>query len=814
MIRTPFTVKAFTLGSLMCFLLAVGGPFTENISKGSYLFIDFTTGGAVFLFLAICLLLNTYLRMVERWRTAGIIVTYALFAAIGGVSVYLYRAVKADPSEAAMEVRWLAGFSFILGLAFAAFLSAILDGLVEKHGPAGKVIISVLCLVLACALLLGGTYGLSGLLDNKFEDSYYRASLYVTLFFASVSAAVYFAVCRRKADADSETSRLCFPISLSRGELIVVYVMMLLSCAIPTMGFSQQILPILPAPIYYATEENKWAQLVQPHLPSWILPTDLQSLKYFYEGAPPGYPIPWAQWALPLAYWMILAAALFFVMMSMMVILRKQWVERERLIYPLVRLPMEMVQESESGMVAPFFRNPLTWIGFGIPFFLMTTQALHNYFPSFPSMTGFMTQVLYKFPFPTQDTVFRVSWAVVGFSYLVNLEISFSLWLFNLLLNCQAGITQQLGLNNTESIGIYGIGNYPDLAHQGMGAIIVMVLSGLWVARSHLKDIVRKALFDAPDVDDSKEMLSYRTAFFGTIAGLLVMAVWLKISGLPFVATLLFLFGAFILYVGLTRIVAEGVGEGVASTISSSFVISKFGLQLLGPSGLVALAFTYVYAGDLRTFVMASTASSLKLTENFNVRMRPLFWYCVAAIVITTVVSCAYILKISYQYGGVNNNSWFFGGGAKAPFEYVAPKIREYNAAMAIKEKKKLGLEITKDDKATLARAGPNLRGWLFSGIGAVVMFILIQLRYTFLWWPLHPLGFPFAPVWLMDQIWFSIFLGWLVKLFVLKYGGSKLFVKLRPLFLGLIMGTFGAAGFWSVIDFFTGKVGNGIFWI
>ena len=43
----------------------------------------------------------------------------------------------------------------------------------------------------------------------------------------------------------------------------------------------------------------------------------------------------------------------------------------------------------------------------------------------------------------------------------------------------------------------------------------------------------------------------------------------------------------------------------------------------------------------------------------------------------------------------------------------------------------------------------------------------------------------------------------------ILRYGGPKLYRTLRPFFLGLILGGFGSAGVWLVIDAFTGMHGN-----
>ena len=56
---------------------------------------------------------------------------------------------------------------------------------------------------------------------------------------------------------------------------------------------------------------------------------------------------------------------------------------------------------------------------------------------------------------------------------------------------------------------------------------------------------------------------------------------------------------------------------------------------------------------------------------------------------------------------------------------------------------------------------------------------------------------------------WFGIMIGWLCKLVVLKYGGAKPYRRLRPLFLGFILGQICASGFWTVLDFVLGGTGN-----
>ena len=82
------------------------------------------------------------------------------------------------------------------------------------------------------------------------------------------------------------------------------------------------------------------------------------------------------------------------------------------------------------------------------------------------------------------------------------------------------------------------------------------------------------------------------------------------------------------------------------------------------------------------------------------------------------------------------------------------------------------------------------------------------------MWWPFHPIGFAIGGTWIMDQLWLTCFTGWLLKSVVLRYGGLKFYQRLRPAFLGLILGQFTCNGFWLIVDHFTGRTGNQIFWI
>jgi len=109
---------------------------------------------------------------------------------------------------------------------------------------------------------------------------------------------------------------------------------------------------------------------------------------------------------------------------------------------------------------------------------------------------------------------------------------------------------------------------------------------------------------------------------------------------------------------------------------------------------------------------------------------------------------------------------------------------------------------------------GVNWMGWLHTAIGGGFMAFLMFMRYRLLWWPIHPVAYPISAVWLMECLWFSIFLAWIIKAVLTRYGGNKIYKASKPFFLGLILGQLVAAGLWFVIDLITGHTGNQVFWI
>ena len=102
---------------------------------------------------------------------------------------------------------------------------------------------------------------------------------------------------------------------------------------------------------------------------------------------------------------------------------------------------------------------------------------------------------------------------------------------------------------------------------------------------------------------------------------------------------------------------------------------------------------------------------------------------------------------------------------------------------------------------------GPKWEYWGYMAVGGGIMGGLMLLRQQLVWWPLHPIGFPISLV--IHKMFFTVLVAWLLKTVILNYGGPRLFTRMRPFFLGLILGHTSIGGVWLIIDEFTGMKGN-----
>ncbi len=568
--------------------------------------------------------------------------------------------------------------------------------------------------------------------------------------------------------------------ALRRGELVTIYIMMIVAAAIPSWGFTLNLIPLIGGFFYYATPENEWAQLIQPHIPMWLVPESRIDVWKLFEGGARGEPVSWSSWGPPLLIWSLFAVTIYFVTLCLLVILRKQWVEREKLLFPMAVLPLEMGTGEPGRILPPFFRSYVMWAGFLIPFLVNSLEALHRYYNFIP-----VIDMDASIPILRNSIYLRCSprLEVIGLSYLLSLDVGFGVWFFAFLALLQTGLERMLGWN-IGPVQPFSDPASPSVAHLAQGALLFLVFAGFWHGRRHLRDVLRKAFGDAPDVDDSSELFSYRTAVFGSLLGSLLALVWLLAAGLNLPTAFVFLTMSMVIFIGLTRIIAQtGLASYRASVASPIFTVNALGSSMVGATGLTVLGLNFAWAADVRTFVMASAATGVKLAQETALEGRRLFWAIMGAILVTLAGSAWAIVELSYLYGGINLVGWQFSGLPAFTGNWITQNLNNPQPTQ------------------------PWHMGFLVLGAG--LMGVMSYVKNRFVGFPIHPIGMTLGMTAPMYHLWFSVFIAWMLKAVILKYGGPRVYSQLRPFFLGMILGGFGSAGFWLIVDFFTGMTGN-----
>ena len=538
-------------------------------------------------------------------------------------------------------------------------------------------------------------------------------------------------------------------------ELIIIFFIVFTASAIPGWAFTTYWVAVPSIPHYYANAENRYVELFFEYLPTWlIIPDERRAVHWFYEGLPSSGIIPWRDWIIPMSWWGTFFLALFFASASLMVILRKQWIERERLTFPLARVPLLLIEEDGSDSVLPrIARSKVFWYGFSIPLFVILWNIVSYWDVVPPIKLGgdYRIPITLAESFPPIQ--FKINFAFIAIGFFTELNILFSIWVFFLLATIQIGIMSRFGIPKTTEI----------VTAQHLGGFFMYTLFGLWMARRHLYDVVRKAIGRGRDIDDSGEFFSYRTAMAGVVFGIVYMFFFLISMGMSFAAAATLLATCMLLFIGVTRVVAEaGLIYLDLPYNAHEFTVFSFGSANLHRADLTILTLSQTFSRNWRTLGMCAMAHVNKVGDEVGGARRGIFPVIVSALLMAAVISVVYTVFLGYDTTGADGFKDAFGN-AKRGYETLASWINNQT-------------QLTGGEYAGL-------------GIGALIAWVLILAHHNFHWWPLHPIGWAVAKTWAIGMIATSIFLVWLVKAIILKLGGTRLYRQAQPFFIGMLVG-------------------------
>jgi len=500
--------------------------------------------------------------------------------------------------------------------------------------------------------------------------------------------------------------------------------------------------------------------------------------------------IPWEHWLKPTLLWLVVIALTYLLLMSFNVLIFRQWAYNERLIYPLAELP-EIIAGHSSGeqdsdeAVPAIFKSGLFWAGFALSLSFLGWNFLvqTNLLPGLKELdftnnwVGYIGGTPFSGLLPNARSA--IFFTLIGLTFLVPANISFSLWFFYILYMAQLLVMVWSGYgvneNSFPSEWYYTL-NFRTA--EGGGALMVFAVVVLYKCRHYLFCAFNRArVLELPE-DEQTELRLSSAAFIASSVGL-VIALWLGL-GANLLYTLFLYFVVIVITVGLVRAVTEGGILGFQAWISPfHFIRTVFGMDRAWTSPSLFAPLTIFYSIlflDLKTFIAPAMANGLKIRDDRKMGRLRFHTAVFLAIFAAGIVAIVVHIMMGYSRGGDAMNGWFYTAFPRDVFGQISA--------------------MTKNPPVDTSG---NI--WWCAG-GMLMMGGLLYLRQVIFWMP-HPIGLIMLVNPLMATYWFSIFIGWCAKRLVTKYGNKDTYNHTRRFFIGLIFGELSLVVLALIVSYF-----------
>ena len=557
--------------------------------------------------------------------------------------------------------------------------------------------------------------------------------------------------------------------ALTRAELLFLYIMLSLSASLSGTDMLQGLIVTMGHPFWFATPENDWKNLFWRYIPKWLVVGDLNILTGFYKGESTIYDEKhFKVWISRLLIWAGFTICLVFTLLCINVILRKQWVEREKLTYPIIQLPLEITRGSS------FFRHQLLWWGFLLAGGIGILNGLSHLYPVIPSVPVKSQNIGVLF---TEKPWNAIGWTLISFypfliglSYLIPLDLCFSVWFFFVFWKIERIIGSAAGLEH--------LPRFPYVTEQSFGAYMGLCIFAVWASRKYFFEIIQKVFGRRSPLDDSEEPMRYRWALLGLVCGLIALILFSYSAGMSVWVAITFFIIYFMVSTTIVRMRAElGPPEhSFARTAPGIAMVSLFGSQTLGKSNLVMFSLYFWFTRTYRGHPGPHQLEGFRIAEAVGINVKRLVLFMMLVMTLATFIAMWMLLHISYNRGATSQIHGWYTGFGRFTFSLLDGWVKHPMST----------------DRLAVG----------FMGLGLILTFFLQFMRMRFFWWPFHGVGYALAGSLYMNFVWFPFLLGWLIKGAILRFGGINAYRQLRPFFLGLILGEYTIGSIWNLIGF------------
>ncbi|MFP3937854.1 MAG: DUF6785 family protein [Phycisphaerae bacterium] len=494
--------------------------------------------------------------------------------------------------------------------------------------------------------------------------------------------------------------------------------------------------------------------------------------------------IPWEQWIPALVTWapMILLMAVGVISMAMVV--HRQWSSHERLRYPIAMAASTMMQQDTGRPLGTIFRNRTFWLGFGAIFLVHLIRGTYAWdLQGVDIPLSFDLKPVYE-KYPDLISV-DGGWSLlhptfsataVAFGFLLASDVSLSLGLSQAvhvaLLIFLVGLGVDVSFNHMTG----GVTSW-----QLFGSYLGVGLLLLYTGRRYYAQVLKLAInFGRSSFVENSAVWAARF-FILSVAGLVGMLVVLGLDWpLAIIAVLLIM----LVFLVMSRINAEsGLFFIMPHWQATAVLLGLFGTYALGPGAVVIVGLMCaVFTIETRECLMPYVVNALKIGDDNGVKPSRMGPSIAGLFAVGLLIAIPVVLWSNYNYG-IKPGDWETDQMPQFTFNAAEQTVTELDLADRLGESEQLNWF------ERIQNIDPKDGFVLAAGVGLVlaVGFSALRLRYS--WWPIHPIIFLVWGTYPMYKLSHSFLLGWVLKTAITRLGGAGRYRGASKFFMGAIAG-------------------------
>ncbi len=560
---------------------------------------------------------------------------------------------------------------------------------------------------------------------------------------------------------------------LSTGEIVVVYVFLTLSTMMFGIGGMRHLMAAISEHRYLSTAAEPVETLAQ-FIPAWLSPQSATVHRWMWESSPSGA-VPWHVWWIPIVAWTGFFLLLGGTILCLLLLLAERWLDHERLSFPLARLPLEILGE---GTLGALFANSLTWVGIGVATLLNAFHMVRGVFFGGPNYGGpvfYIHQLGLSYPWLVlghePPILFAVQPGLIGLGYLVSNEVAISVILFTI-------FSKALGLGLV-SAGIRD-GWVPYAKQQAFGGYLMLAAIMLWMGRGAMVEGWHKLVGGQEEAHGRGQAgrPNLGWALLGAMVGFAGVVIFLVAAGMALWLAITYMAVIVLSSVTYARVRAEtGMPLLWARPYTTEYLAiwEVLGGRIIVPAGRDLTSPTIFAMTSFLSRTGFPSVSGYQIEGIKLCRQTGVNWRQIATLMMMAVglgIACGFIFHLVpfYQEGAIAlpGGHWNLGAMRQAYARVLqnaqSPEPPDINRIAAI-------------------------------AFGALVTILVSVARTRWTGVPLHPVGYVMANCQYGCWLFPTFVMVWTCKTLLLRYGGSRLYLRMMPAFLGLALGHFLSGG-------------------